>query len=796
MRRSLLALSLCLLLLPIAIKADGTPFERLLSVGSAAPGELAWSPDGSTLAVGTSAGIQLYREGAPAQTIDGSVDVAFNGSGNLIISRGQIWDVKTGKSLAHIGKTQSGFHNFSADHKRLFMPVVERGENHIAIWDISSAAAVRQITSLGYPADTIFTNAVLSPDLSRIVLEFSEQYVNDDTYQPPWAELWDIAQGKRIAKLEHQYGSFHDAAFSADGKWLYTYTVDGGYEVPYLWNGETGKLVANWKDRYAPQFSPDNRFLVMIERFGGGDIWVWDLQKASEIPLSSQKDGNNFTQVQFTPLGQYIIGLTQNAAYYWWTIPELSAKYETSDSSSDNLIALSPLSEKLIFQDRSGNLYLRKMRHSAEKRLEQGWNFGTFSPDGAHILLSNQQDSTFLMVNADTGEKEQVFPRMPALNADWTRAANWQDGNVEVTDVTTHQVTSYPALPDYIGTVLAVSENGQQAAFTAPDGHVQGYNLNTGKPSFTLAAQDEQTSLQFSPDGQRLLTIPQPNDNNQDRLSLVRLWDVSHDGPARLMLEVNALASASFSPDSQLLILSIIETGSTRTTIISQIWDTQTGGLKLSWENDDFAVGASIFNRENTRLAMVSFNGVRVLDLARMFQNGEKTGKRVETIEAKTFDNEMMLFTPQFGRFSDDSQQLFLSGFISPYEGDSGPSDFLMMWRYLIEDEPGFALFGHTGQMSPDGKYVLLKGGEGLSLHELKTKRVTILPLNAYSPVFSADSMQLAAMSDDGVRVFDLALNTLAQFGGDRFSSGKLLFLPDGKLLRQGNYSVEIWARQ
>jgi WD40 repeat protein len=186
------------------------------------PGALAFSPDGKTLACGSSpislfdvptGGLSHKLAAATQSTIQ---SLAFSPDGALLASSSsgdhavRLWDVATGAEVRHV----EGFRQaFSPDGKTL-----ASGGQALALWDVATGAPVR--TFEGHK-NTIGAVA-FSPD-GRTLASGS----SDET-----ARLWNVATGAETHAMKGR-GSVRSVAFTQGGRLLVT--SDG---TIHLWTAE------------------------------------------------------------------------------------------------------------------------------------------------------------------------------------------------------------------------------------------------------------------------------------------------------------------------------------------------------------------------------------------------------------------------------------------------------------------------------------------------------------------------------------------------------------------------------
>ncbi|MGE3780745.1 MAG: protein kinase, partial [Pirellulaceae bacterium] len=210
--------------------ATEKPIRDLSKVGGGWP-YFAFSPDGQTLAVNSSEGIQLFRvkTGDLIRTLDGFQRgqryVHFSPDGRLIVASGgedtsvRLWEAENGKELPP----------FKGHHTK---------------------SEVGPFSQMG--------NAVFSPDGTRIA-----SIGNGKTF------IWDVSTREVLVTLNGLTDG-NTVAFSLNGKRVIT----GNLRGITLWDAETGQELLSIKGRnltpwgHAAMFSPDGALIPLLTNEG------------------------------------------------------------------------------------------------------------------------------------------------------------------------------------------------------------------------------------------------------------------------------------------------------------------------------------------------------------------------------------------------------------------------------------------------------------------------------------------------------------------------------------------------
>ncbi len=248
--------------LPEGAKARLGKGSVVLGVSGAEPiSQIAYSRDGTRLAVASSIGVWLYdaRTGAEVALLtrysDRFFSVAFSPDGGTLASGGQegtllLWDLATGQLKDSLeGHTENvTFLAFSSNGNTL----ISGGQDYIRIGNNSVVTWLRP--------DTIL--------------------------------LWDLASGKLKETLEGPGDGSASATYSPEGKSLASWSGLG----IRLWNADSGQLKATIGGGFLA-FSPDGSALATADREG---IQWWDAENGQHIKTLAQHT-NGFRSPAFSP---------------------------------------------------------------------------------------------------------------------------------------------------------------------------------------------------------------------------------------------------------------------------------------------------------------------------------------------------------------------------------------------------------------------------------------------------------------------------------------------------------------
>ena len=265
------------------------PEGAKVRIGKGSISELAYSPDGTQLAVATSIGIWVYNmkshQGFPLTMEIGWVrGVTFSPDGETLAStthRGiQLWDAATGKHkftlTGHIGGPTDVA--FSPNGRTLASGGTWKDKT-IGLWD--AATGRRKLTLTGHEGS--ISDIVFSPD--------GKTLITSESYPTKVIRLWDVVEGRHKRTLKGHKDSVYSLALSPDGRILASGSKDRTIRLwnlsdsnILLWDAVRGRHKRTLKGHTGHvntlAFSPDGKTLI-----SGSDlpltedttIWLWDV---------------------------------------------------------------------------------------------------------------------------------------------------------------------------------------------------------------------------------------------------------------------------------------------------------------------------------------------------------------------------------------------------------------------------------------------------------------------------------------------------------------------------------------
>ncbi len=507
----------------------------------------------------------------------------------------------------------------------------------IRLWNIESGEAIRTFRGDVMPA----TDVVFSPDGSLLAT----------TGWDGTARLWDIASGELRETLYHS-APVGEVAFSPDGSTLATSCRN----TAYLWNiasGDLREMLVGHSDLVSTvAFSPNGPWLATASL--DSTVRLWHLESGTHL-FTLRGHSNSVVRVAFSPDGARLATASWDGTARLWDVAS-GGDLLTFSGHSDRVfgVAFSPDGTRLATSSLDGTARLWETASGKPLITLQGHSDGVvaaaFSPDGARLATSGLEGTARLW-DVQTGRPlallQGFFGASIRFSPDGTRLV----GQADLWDVApTIPLPTFRGHSDIL-TDLAFSADGARVITTSRDTTTRLWDVGSGKPLATLnghyvlgeTAWPEQLTL--SPDGTRLATMDH---------SAARLWDVK-TGKLLATLDGHSgiLEAMAFSPGGDF----IATVGSDET---ARLWDVMSGKLRFILEGHSMVVDQIAFSPNGSRLVTGGFDGtVRLWDVA--------SGKSLAVLEGHSGFVTAVAFSPDGVRLAtggnDKTARLWPAGY-------------------------------------------------------------------------------------------------------------------------------------
>ncbi|MCP3957955.1 MAG: hypothetical protein GY719_08895 [bacterium] len=728
----------------------------------------AFSPDGRYLTFATEeATIRLWNveAGEAGRRLEGHTaeisSVAFSPGGIHLASGSRdhtirLWNVEAGEAVANLKGHSGGVSSvaFSPDGTSLASGSID---HTIRLWDVASGKPTARLEGRPVPVSWV----VFSADGTRLLSHQASHWRSETRSEV--TELWSVETGEIVATLDG-----HRAEFSSDGRRLVSISSRGAI---HLWAVETGEEVATLE--YADSFliSPDGTRLASAWK-NGTTIRLWNLETGGAVATLEAHSENTFHKMAFSPDGTLLASVLENDTIRLW-----DAKTGGTVATLEGLrkwdVAFSPDGQRLVSSDpivwdvETGTALARCPPRSAHN------SSLAFSPAGPR-LASASVGGGIVLWNTETGEAIATLEGHTelvgslAFSPNGTLLASGSDDEpIRLWNVETREAVATFEGPTGPVRSMAFSPDGTLLAFLSgsreEDQTLGWWNAETGE---VVATEEERASfVAFSPDGALLKAY------DEDAKIDVRNAET---GESVATLEGRTLA---FSPDGARL-ASGFEDGTIR------VWDVETGEVVATAPWDTLSNMA--LSPGGTRLALGSRGGA------------------IELWDVETGPSASILDESHGGpsrrgpiAFSPDGTHLAYPGYnpgdVRVWNTASGKS--IAALRTGEKQEPLSMAFSSDG-----ARLAVVSSDQPISWWNIETGEAVAnlegRSSGAEGLALSPDGTRLAELDGDIIRLSDVEIGeAVAVLEGHRRRVLDLALSPDGRHLayRSSDGSIRLW---
>ncbi len=650
------------------------PAGAVARLGRGRVQDIAFSPQGHHLAIGTSVGIWWYSLAsrvpfALSETERGMVDaISFSHDGRWFASGNidgvlKIWDMQHQVCAERVrGQSQWRIQmrpTFSPQMRPTFSPdghhlaVLAEGYNTL---DIVNSATGEHVATLGEstPTKKIRRSAgnllAFSPDNQLLANVNSTEDMSRD-----FVTVWDIESGECVSRVSEGKDFIYGLCFSPCGRFLAVGYWGGILNVWDIFSGKLELALTDYgKYRMYPAYSPAGELLAagLYQYENQHVVQVWQVAQNEQLDTMQLLRGN-VRLVQFSQGGNQVAVASSRGVKVWTKPDDTAATQVSFDEHRDTVesVAFSRDGHTLAAGYRWDDLSLWDVATRHSRRVLEGQppcrtHFVHVSPD-AKLFSVSIDDSILRVWDIQKAElcAEMSGPERPGT---WTVAlspqadllvSGYRNGTLIVWDVQHGQKRHIlQAHTDSIKSA-AFSADGKRLASASEDRTVRLWDVESGKAVGTLPVQPLLVAAKFNAEVPAILrdvkSLSQANKQLRPRFTEVitfspcgrwiagsgvfgdgeiRLWDATmHEIRMVLLLPDGCERTfvLAFSPCGRYLASGAWWRGTEKVSI--RLWDVAIGEHLAAFWGHPTDVQTLAFSPDGELLASGSYDGTILL---------------------------------------------------------------------------------------------------------------------------------------------------------------------------------------
>lgn len=508
-------------------------------IGKGVITDIAYSPDGSQLAVASLIGIWIYdaRTGAELDLLtkhSSIYSIAYSPDGKTLATADNLnvflWDADTREYKTTLIEATKGM--FSIINSIAYSPdgttLATAGGTEAYLWDAETGE--HKATLIEHAAGV---NALIySPDGKTIATIIGDYKVF----------LWDADTRKRKATLRGHTDNINSVTYSPDGKIIATASRE---RTVRLWDANTGKNKKKLEDHtgwgLSVAYSPDGTTLATAI---GNKVHLWDASiEKNKNTLKGHLFGfwGYIYSVVYSPDGKTIATASKSEVRFWDAETGKNTGVLKGHVSLADFVTYSPDGKTIATA--IGSPYYRQYDeiislwdaitgvHKKDCKNSKKEVFGlvkslTYSPDGKAIAAATGNEVRFW--DAETGKQHETILKG---DTSWISSVAYSPDGKIIAIAGEHEVHLWDfdtgehkrTLKGHTKSITSVAYSPDGATLAAASGNkVYFWDSNVGEHISTLQGHTKSiTSIAYSPDGTTLATTSSTGEGE------VRLWDVN-----------------------------------------------------------------------------------------------------------------------------------------------------------------------------------------------------------------------------------------------------------------------------
>jgi len=415
---------------------------EMRSVAMAAVYALAYSPDGSMLAVADGAYINLFntttweRTGRVAVYLEQTPveAIAFSPDGHVLAVGGwskkvSLWDVAKRKLIQVLGEHADGVFSVAWSAQSNLLATGGR-DGVVILWDMNKKKALTYLRpsddadSLAFTRDgkllAVGTGDRLEPDSGKTVelwdvatasrrglLKGHPRRIDSLEFTPSGDSLISVGEEETIRVWDVQTSSFmtyfrgHSLPvwaldYSPDGKLMASGDGAGSIKLRTLESGTSVELKGHEERVVDLSFDPANRLLASVGWDGTLRLWQLASQPESQVLLTA---GLQMTAVKFAPDGK-LAATNCDGNIYLWDGPDFKSRPGLKQTGCPTFLAWSPDSQHFVTgggdpvnKDSPKSVFLWRVGAPDPVKVLEGHSSwpadAAFSPDGKYLVTGS-----------------------------------------------------------------------------------------------------------------------------------------------------------------------------------------------------------------------------------------------------------------------------------------------------------------------------------------------------------------------------------------------------------------------